>query len=223
MYINKIMIKKERDDLDFIINFIVDNLIILPGLLIAITFHELAHGLAAYKLGDPTAKDSGRLTLNPIKHIDIIGFILLLTVKFGWAKPVPINPMYFKNRKLGTIIVSIAGPLTNFLLAILGGIFLSLGIIKSVILLTMIKMLIIYNIALGIFNLLPFPPLDGSKVVASLLPTKYEILFYKNERYLYVILILLVITGGIGKILFPLINASINMLNKVLLVFILKL
>lgn len=200
-------------------NFIISNLLLLPGLLIAITFHELAHGYAAYMMGDPTAKNQGRLTLNPIKHIDPIGFLLLITVKFGWAKPVPINPIYFKKRKTGMIIVSLAGPLTNFVLAIISAFILASGILTNYISFTIFKTILMYNIVLGIFNLLPFPPLDGSKVFASLLPTKYEVYFYKYEKYLYLILIVLLITGYMDYILWPLINITFSTLLKFLAVF----
>ncbi len=200
-------------------DYIIDKIIILPGLLIAITLHELAHGYIAYKLGDPTAKQKGRLSLNPLKHVDIVGFLCLLLFKFGWAKPVPINPMYFNNRKLGTILVSLAGPIMNFTLALLFGIVLSMDIIDNYILTYIINMTIFYNIILGVFNLLPFPPLDGSKIVASILPNKYEFMFYKYQKYLYLILITLVITGQISKILIPLVNFSFNTLIKFLNMF----
>jgi len=201
----------------------MDKLLILPGLLIAITFHELAHGLTSYKLGDPTAKNSGRLTLNPFAHIDIVGFLLLFTVGYGWAKPVPINPMYYKKRKLGTILVSLAGPLTNFLIAIITtiSIFIIVGNFSnsSTILLDILRITIWYNIILGLFNLLPFPPLDGSKIIASILPTKYEILFYKYEKYLYILLVGLAISGSINRILAPLIDLSYNTLFKMISIF----
>ncbi len=204
-----------------LIDFFISKVIVLPGLLIAITLHELAHGYSSYKLGDPTAKNAGRLTLNPLAHIDLIGFILLFVVGFGWAKPVPINPNYFKNRKKGTIIVSIAGPLTNFILAIISSILFAIAIKlnASPIILLMIKLLIRYNIVLGFFNLLPFPPLDGSKIVASLLPIKYEIKFYHYERYLYLILIFLIVSDTIDSILGKWITISSQILSK--LVFIL--
>lgn len=186
--------------------------IILPAILVAIVFHELAHGFTAYLLGDPTAKNKGRLTLNPIKHIDAAGFLLFIFAGFGWAKPVPVNTSYFKNRKLGTILVSIAGPLTNFILAIIAAFILSLGMIQSEMVLNIISSIIFYNIVLGVFNLLPFPPLDGSKVLASLLPTKFEVMFYKYERYVYVLLLILVITDRINAILFPAIKFAHNII-----------
>ncbi|WP_066500085.1 site-2 protease family protein [Abyssisolibacter fermentans] len=187
-----------------------EKLIRLPALLIAIVCHEFAHGYVAYKLGDNTAKNRGRLTLNPLKHLDPIGFLLLFTLGFGWAKPVPINPLYFKDRKLGTILVSIAGPLTNFALAILTALLITLLKINNNLILSFVLPIFWYNIALGVFNLIPLPPLDGSKILASLLPNKYEYLFYKYEKYLYIILIVLIMTDTINVILHPLIGVIFN-------------
>ena len=194
---------------------ILDKIIALPGLFIAIIFHEVAHGYTAYKLGDPTAKDAGRLTLNPIKHIDLTGLIFLLIFKFGWAKPVPIDSRYFKNRKRDMILVSLAGPFINFIMALILGMVLSIGFITNEIIIKILVISIWYNILLGIFNLLPFPPLDGSKVVASLLPAKYEYFFYKNERYLYLILIILILTNSIDKILSPVIDFVLNIMMRI--------
>ena len=195
---------------------LLDKLISLPGLFIAIIFHEVAHGYTAYKLGDPTAKQAGRLTLNPIAHIDPIGFLSMLIFRFGWAKPVPINSMYFKNRKIDTILVSIAGPISNFIIAIIAGLIVSSGVIKNNIIIEMLIITLWYNIMLGVFNLLPFPPLDGSKILASLLPTKYEYMFYKYEKPLHLILIFLIITNSIDKMLSPLINMSLNLILRII-------
>lgn len=188
----------------------------LPGLLVAIVFHELAHGYTAYLLGDNTAKDAGRLSLNPIRHIDPIGFISLLVFKFGWAKPVPINSNNFQNRKRDTILVSLAGPFSNFIIALVVGNILYSIPIRNTILHNMIMMTLIYNIVLCVFNLLPFPPLDGSKILASLLPRKLEYLFYKYERYMYLILILLIFTNTIDKILGPTINIMLNIIYNII-------
>lgn len=175
----------------------------LPGLFTAIIFHELAHGYTAYKLGDNTAKNAGRLTLNPLKHIDLLGFVFLIIFKFGWAKPVPVNPFHFKDRKKGMILVSLSGPFTNFIIAAIIGFVLSLNIITNPTLFIIVSLALHYNIMLGIFNLLPFPPLDGSKIVASLLPLKFEYYFYKFEKYLYLILIILVWLRVISKLVLP--------------------
>lgn len=188
----------------------------LPGLLVAIVFHEYSHGMAAYMLGDNTAKNAGRLTLNPIKHIDPIGFIAFLIFKFGWAKPVPINTMNFKNRKRDTLLVSIAGPAANFIVSIAIVLIFRLNIITNTLVIEMLLIALWYNIILGVFNLLPFPPLDGSKIVASLLPKKIEYNFYKYERYFYIILIILIITNTIDKLLSPIINFVIDTLLQIL-------
>lgn len=191
-------------------------LISLPGLLTAIIFHEIAHGLTAYWLGDPTAKNAGRLTLNPIKHIDPVGFMFMLIFRFGWAKAVPINPMYFKNRKLDTILVSLAGVTVNFIIAIIIGAVLVYGNITNETVLDMIGIGMWYNIMLGVFNLLPFPPLDGSKVVASLLPVKLEYFFYKYERYFYIVLLGLIATDMVQRILGPLVNFAYSLIIRIL-------
>ena len=195
----------------------MEYIISLPGLLIAIIFHELAHGLTAYWLGDPTAKNAGRLTLNPIKHIDPVGFLFMLIFRFGWAKAVPINPSYFKNRKRDTILVSIAGVTTNFIIAIITGAVLVYAPIGNEILAQMLVITLWYNIMLGVFNLMPFPPLDGSKVVASLLPVKLEYYFYKYEKYFYLILIFLIATRGISRILGPLVDFVYSLIINLLI------
>lgn len=191
-------------------------LISLPGLLTAIIFHELAHGLTAYWLGDPTAKNAGRLTLNPIRHIDPVGFLFMLVFRFGWAKAVPINPMNFKNRKRDTILVSIAGVTVNFIIAIILGAVLVYGNITNETAIDILGIGMWYNIMLGVFNLLPFPPLDGSKVVASLLPVKIEYYFYKYERYFYIILLGLIATDMVQRILGPLVNFAYSLIIRIL-------
>ncbi|NLJ99583.1 MAG: site-2 protease family protein [Tissierellia bacterium] len=188
----------------------------LPGLLMAIVVHEFFHGYTAYLLGDDTAKQSGRLSLNPLKHIDLIGFVFLLVFKFGWAKPVPINVNNFKNRKRDTILVSLAGPFSNMIVALITGFIISSGIVTNYILYNVLIIMLWYNIMLGTFNLLPFPPLDGSKILASLLPNKYEYMFYKNEKYLYLVLIFLIATNTIDKILSPFIYFSLDILIRII-------
>lgn len=190
-------------------------LINLPGLLIAIVLHELAHGYTAYFLGDKTAKSQGRLSLNPLKHIDPMGFIFMLVFKFGWAKPVPINPLNFKNRKRDTFLVSIAGVVTNFIIAIIAAFIITYVPISNEILFQMVLTTLWYNIMLGVFNLLPFPPLDGSKVVASFLPVKYEYYFYKYERYFYFVLVILIFTNVTDKIIGPIIDFVLNVIVRI--------
>lgn len=195
----------------------MEYLINLPGILIAIVCHEFAHGFMAYVLGDNTAKNSGRLTLNPIKHIDPVGFICMLIFRFGWAKPVPINPNNFKNRKRDTFLVSIAGIGTNFIIAILIAIILVYFPISNIYLHNILLVTMMYNIMLGVFNILPFPPLDGSKMLASLLPSKIEYYFYKYERYFYFILILFIATNWISRIISPIINFMVNLIFRIVL------
>lgn len=197
-------------------------LISIPALLIAITFHELSHGYMSYLLGDPTAKQEGRLTLNPIKHLDPIGALGLLFFHFGWAKPVPINPFYYKNRKLGIVLVSIAGPMANFILAlittlIIKGILLANMVTANTLIFDFLGILVMYNLSLGIFNLIPLPPLDGSKIVASLLPEKYEMWAYQNERYFMLALFALMYFGVISKIMDPFLNSAIDLVYAILL------
>ena len=181
---------------------------IIPALF-CITIHELAHGYAAYKLGDRTAKDLGRLTLNPIKHIDPVGLLMMLMIGFGWAKPVPVDMRNFKHPKWGMAISALAGPASNILLAIIimfifGLVATSLGAFidpgtghvfftseSSAIVLTIISITIFLNIALAVFNMLPIPPLDGSKVLFSLLPDKAYYTVLRYERFGMILLLIL--------------------------------
>ena len=191
--------------------FIIDYINIGLCALIAITLHELSHGYVSYKLGDPTAKNAGRLTLNPIKHIDIFGLLALVVFKFGWAKPVPIDPRYYKNRKLGIIYVSIAGPLMNLCLACICAFFCRMLYYSySSVLFDFFAIGMQINVGMFVFNLLPFPPLDGSKILFSLLPDKVEYFFYKYEKYFMIIVLVLVLTDLIDYILYPPINLLLN-------------
>ncbi len=191
----------------------------IPGVLLAITFHEFAHGFVAYKLGDNTAKNEGRLSLNPFDHLDPIGSLMLLFAGFGWGKPVPVNPRNYTRKismEKGEAIVSAAGPMMNFLLAIIftfiyfalyrfsGVEFLSSTIGQIIMLL--INVSISINIGLGVFNLIPLPPLDGSKIIMPFLPYKAKQWFVNNEQIFSIIFVILWITGIAGTIISPVIN-----------------
>ena len=178
----------------------------IPALLIALTVHEYAHARVAVSLGDPTPRFLGRLTLNPIAHLDPIGLIMLWLFKFGWAKPVPINPTYFKDGRRGMIYVSLAGPGSNILAAFVAA--LLLGILAKLQLLSspwyeILRYTYVYNIIFAIFNLVPIPPLDGSKVLMSLLPGRHAYSLQNLEQYGPFILMGLVYIGFIGAITYP--------------------
>ncbi|MBE6965720.1 MAG: site-2 protease family protein, partial [Ruminococcaceae bacterium] len=178
------------------------NWLIIPAALLAIIFHEISHGYVAYLLGDRTAKNSGRLTLNPIQHMDILGLLCMILFGFGWAKPVPVNPYFFKNRKLGMALVSIAGPVSNLLMAVLSmSVILAVSLfdIESRALLGALNVVLefflvfaILNIGLAVFNLIPIPPLDGSKTLFSLLPRRAYGFILKYERWGMLLLLVLV-------------------------------
>ena len=200
--------------------WITSFIIALPAILWAITVHEFAHGYVAYKLGDPTPKITGRLTLNPFAHLDIIGFLALLLVHFGWAKPVMINPRNFRKMdpRKGEVLVAFAGPFANFVSA-----FVSVLLLKyfpfsafpaniSESLFLIFKYSVFINVAFGIFNLLPIPPLDGSKILEALLPPKLYYSYKKIEPYGPIILIILVISPLINWILVPLVNIMIHIM-----------
>jgi Zn-dependent protease len=139
-------------------------------LLFAITIHEYAHGRAAYALGDPTAKNAGRLTWNPITHLDPVGAICLFLFRFGWAKPVPVDTRYFRNPRVGSFLVSISGPLANLGVALLAGLLFRYFLFPSKLYVNLLVSMMLMNIGLGLFNLLPIPPLDGSHVLETFLP-----------------------------------------------------
>ena len=185
-------------------------LLMLPGMLLALTLHELAHGLVADHLGDPTARYAGRLTLNPLRHLDPLGTILLLLVGFGWAKPVPVDPRNFADRRRGMAAVGLAGPLTNFLLAfVLSFPLVYLQLVAGASLWErMLSFAVIINVLLGIFNLLPVPPLDGSRILPAFLSPRAAYAFELHEGWGYVVLLVLLLTGLLGNILVPLVYTT---------------
>jgi len=174
--------------------FIYWIVVAVPSILIASTVHEYAHAYSAYKLGDPTAKAEGRLTLNPLKHIDPIGALSMILFRFGWSKPVPINEYNFEKRETYTALTALAGPVSNLILASLAG--LTNYILNSDPNSLIVFLLYIFttiNIALAIFNLIPIPPLDGHKVVRALLPKNLRYYWEKLERYSLILILLLIL------------------------------
>lgn len=188
--------------------------------LLAIVCHECAHGWVSYKLGDPTAKNAGRLTLNPLKHIDPIGILCMVLFRVGWAKPVPINPYHYRDRKKGIIYVSIAGPATNFILAFISllieGLLLKYSPSHNAnwIFCQLCYYSAVVNISLGLFNLVPIPPLDGSRVVGALFP-KAAAFYRKYQQHWRWVLLICVVTGLLSKPLGLLNNMLLNGMWKV--------
>ncbi|MFC1867940.1 site-2 protease family protein [Thermodesulfobacteriota bacterium] len=168
---------------------IAEWIIRIPVLLFAITIHEYSHGKAAFSLGDPTAKNAGRLTLNPISHIDPLGAICLFLFHFGWAKPVPVNIGYFQNKRRDTILMALSGPMSNIAMAFVTGIFIRHFFLPWEIYLKILFYMILMNIGLGLFNLIPLPPLDGSHVLENILPHGVSVKYRQIGRYAPFILI----------------------------------
>jgi len=180
-------------------------ILLIPSVLAALTVHEYAHGWVAYQLGDPTAKSLGRLTLNPLAHLDPIGTILLIVAFFGWAKPVPVNPLNFRNPRRDMIWVALAGPFSNVLLAALIGFSLqpliNYGLMEPFgTVYQMMTLAVFINLMLALFNLLPIPPLDGSKVVAGLLPIRYLGIWLKFEQIGPMLLLAIIIIANFAHI-----------------------
>lgn len=206
-------------------NFITELIILAPPLLLALTFHEFAHGFVAYRLGDPTARNAGRLTLNPLSHLDPLGTIAFFFIKFGWAKPVPVNPGYFRNPKQDMLWVALAGPVTNLALALISAIavkavwlvaeILPYSTAAEAILVPFNAMLIAsvwINLVLCIFNFLPIPPLDGSRILTGLLPDRLAMSYLQLERYGFIIILLLAFSGILSKMILPIIKFANNLL-----------
>ena len=204
----------------------------IPAILISLGFHEFAHAFVSYKLGDPTAKQLGRLTLNPIKHLDPLGTLMLLISMssgfgFGWAKPVPINPSHYKNHKSGTVLVSLAGPVSNLILAFLFSFPMAYLVMKNgsvpnqifdssiriygsdfslqTIIFYICRSFYMINIGLAVFNILPVPPLDGSKILTAILPANqyFQLMRYENYIGMAFLAIMLLVPGILSAILWP--------------------
>ncbi len=198
--------------------FLMELLYRLPAILVALSFHEWAHAYAAYRLGDPTARNMGRMTINPLAHIDPIGLLTLILFRFGWAKPVPVSTRYFKNPRKDELIVSIAGVTANLLLAIV-----SMGVFYIFLFTTGVNQVglelfynfFFLNISLCVFNLLPIPPLDGSHIAQCLFlrgPKSYKVFSFLNQ-YGYIILLVLLFTGILSSLMTPLVNGIVSGIN----------
>ena len=178
---------------------LIQLLVSVPAVLLCLSVHEACHGYMAYALGDPTAKHAGRLTLDPIRHLDPIGTICLLFFHVGWAKPVPVNPGNLKHPRRDIALVSLAGPVSNFLLALVAlFLYYPLRLAESSIVMTialMLYMVAVISIGLGVFNLIPVPPLDGSKILLSFLPRKYEWKFAQYQQFIQFGLLILLVLG----------------------------
>ena len=185
-------------------NFLSNILVSLVGIVFAMTIHEFGHAFAAYLLGDDTAKRAGRMTINPSRHVDILGLIMLIIFHFGWAKPVPVNPNNFKNYRVGSFIVAISGAIGNLIWAIICAFILKFSPMRSITLIAATA--INYNLWFGAFNLLPVPPLDGWGVISSFLPYKYRDFEIKYENIGYVVLIVLLITNLYSYITTPIVS-----------------
>jgi Zn-dependent protease len=186
----------------------------VPPFLLAISFHESAHAYVAYRLGDPTARDLGRVTLNPLPHIDIFGFIALFLVHFGWAKPVPVNPYNLKNPIRDNLWISLAGPVSNLILAIISAlVFRALLPFTAAnptgeFILTMLQLSVALNIVLMVFNLIPLPPLDGFHVLEGLVSTETYVRLQKLRQFGPMLLLAVVLFGGrfLGAIFSPVVQ-----------------
>jgi Zn-dependent protease len=200
----------------------------LAPVLFAITLHEAAHGWVANKLGDPTAKQLGRITINPIKHIDPMGTIvvplflaMISPFVMGWAKPVPVEPRYFKSPLVDMALVAVAGPVSNFFMACIWAMFIKLAYLSLemsqflTFLVEMGKNGIIINIVLMVLNLLPIPPLDGGRVMAGVLPPRIALPYMQLERFGMIIILLLLVSGILGKIMWPIVMHFVDIVGAI--------
>lgn len=185
---------------------ILEYLYIIPAAALAISLHEMSHGYMSYFLGDPTPKEQGRLSLNPIRHFDLVGFICLVLFRLGFAKPVRVNPYHYKNPKLGMALVALAGPLMNFIISIVSFfIFVVLLRFSDLKIIEIISNFLLYlgvlNLGLGLFNLIPIPPLDGSRILGAILPNETYRKYMSYEKYGFFILLgLMILSDILGEI-----------------------
>ena len=202
------------------LGFDLDMIFRIPALLITLTIHEYAHARVAVSLGDPTPRVLGRLTLNPIPHLDPLGLIMLWLFKFGWAKPVPVNPSNFRDARMGMLWVALAGPISNILLAFLTAIVIVLVNQFQIVTGEWVKILwwtYTYNIIFAIFNLLPIPPLDGGKVVSSLLPRRLAYTYERIEPYGTWIILALVWLGVVSMFIRPIEMALSRFISTIIM------
>lgn len=212
-------------------------ILMIPVLLISLTFHEFFHGYTAYRLGDITAKNAGRLTLNPLKHLDPIGTLMMFAAGIGWARPVPVDPFYFRDKKKGMVLTSIAGPISNLLLAFVVAFPLQIVLVagyESIVtetgfvyyLFEFFRMLFLVNVNLAIFNLFPIPPLDGSKILSAVLPSEVYFRFMRYEQYIGLAFLVIVLffksglSGIIGFFATPVASSMLWVAGKVVGLFI---
>lgn len=187
-------------------------LLISVSLIISISIHEFSHAFMANYLGDGTAKSMGRLTINPKAHLDPTGTFFLLFIGFGWGRPVPFNPLNLKNPKRDAALISLAGPMSNLILAVILSLISKLFIVGGI-LWVFLYFLVLYNLMLGFFNLIPLGPLDGNKIVFGFLPNRLAVQWIEFQKYSMYILIIMIALGFTGKILGPLVDISMKILG----------
>lgn len=202
-------------------------IMVIPGVIIGISFHEYAHGWMALKMGDPTAKFQGRLTINPAAHIDPVGLVALMFCGFGWGKAVEVNPSNFKNRRKGEIMVSLAGVVMNLIIAVVtgfvvkivlgigGGAFAASGLGEIII--TILVLIIQINLVLMIFNLIPVPPLDGFTLITEIFNLRFTKMYYTMVRYGYLILLALILFNVTSLIISPCVNFFMNLITNLII------
>lgn len=193
---------------------VIEMLIVAVITIISITIHEFSHGYASYLMGDDTPKVYRRLTLNPFKHLDVIGAICLALFHFGWAKPVPINPHNYKNKKLGVVIVSLAGPISNLILAFLATVVWIVFAAGNYYLIFAMQMLAFLNLGLAVFNLIPIPPLDGSRIVSVFLSERARNKYNSIEKYGVIFIFVICLIPVLGSLFTAILDFGVKGILK---------